>query len=189
MQDTAEPDRATSARWKRWGIRVLLVGGALAYIMLPPKRGPAIPVGAVPSGTTILTFSDLSSFTFDLKVGDSVADGFRPAELPTVLLDAHHQTVALRGFMLPLEGDQNGVTVFMMNGSYDMCFFGAPVRPNDWVLVHMRPGVRIPFGHLPITVVGRFEVGVDAADGRLTSFYRIDDAVQRVSLLERFNQR
>lgn len=75
--------------------------------------------------------------------------------------------------MLPLDLDANGVTKFMLNAALDMCYFGAPVRMNDWVMVTMTGPKKAKFTHLPTAVWGQFEVGEEVRNGRTVSIYRL----------------
>ena len=75
--------------------------------------------------------------------------------------------------MLPLDLDQNGVSQFLLNGSFDMCYFGAPVKMNEWVLVTMKGGKKTPFTHLATLVYGTLSVGEEMKNGRVMSLYRM----------------
>ena len=120
-----------------------------------------------------LAFSALSNFEYELP------DPLEPSsKAPTNVIPAsvkalNGRMVSLEGFMLPLDLTPEGVSVFMLNASLDLCYFGAPVRMNEWVLVKMKAGTRAKFTHLATTVKGRFEVGEEMRNGRVTSLYRL----------------
>jgi hypothetical protein len=95
-------------------------------------------------------------------------------EIPATVKALNGKQVAIEGFMLPLDLTPAGVTQFLLNASIDMCYFGAPVRMNEWILVTMKDGKRAAFTHLALTVKGRLEVGEVMKNGRVTSLYRID---------------
>lgn len=120
-----------------------------------------------------VVFSALSNYEYELP------DPLEPSsKAPTNVIPAsvkalHGKMVSLEGFMLPLDLTPEGVSVFMLNASLDLCYFGAPVRMNEWVLVKMKPGTRAKFTHLATTVKGRFEVGEEMRNGRVTSLYRL----------------
>jgi hypothetical protein len=61
----------------------------------------------------------------------------------------------------------------MLNASLDMCYFGAPVRINDWIMVKMKPGKKAAFSHLAYRVSGVLEVGEELKNGRVQSLYRM----------------
>jgi hypothetical protein len=125
-------------------------------------------------------FNKLSSFDYELP------DPFDPAPAPinNVIPDAvkalDGKLVAIEGFMLPLDLNPQGVTTFMLNASIDMCYFGAPVRMNEWVLVTMKGGKRAAFTHLATTVKGKLSVGEQIRNGRVGSLYRLEADVAEV---------
>jgi hypothetical protein len=55
-----------------------------------------------------------------------------------------------------------------------MCYFGAPVRMNEWILVRMKGGKRAKFTHLALNVKGKLEVGEEMKNGRVASLYRLE---------------
>jgi hypothetical protein len=131
-------------------------------------------------GYQTVDFNKLSSFDYELP------DPFDPApppiknEIPPAIKALNGKMVAIEGFMLPLDLNPQGVTTFMLNASIDMCYFGAPVRMNEWVLVTMKGGKRAPFTHLATTVKGRLSVGEEMRNGRVGSLYRLEADVAEV---------
>jgi hypothetical protein len=120
-----------------------------------------------------VAFSTLSNYEYELP--DPLDPSSRAPQnvIPASVKSLNGKMVALEGFMLPLDLTPEGVSVFMLNASLDMCYFGAPVRMNEWVLVKMKAGTRAKFTHLATTVKGRFEVGEEMRNGRVTSLYRL----------------
>lgn len=113
-----------------------------------------------------LSFAVLSGFDY--------RDGMNLGSLPQEIRAAHGAKVALHGFMMPLDVTSNGVTQFLLNGSYDMCQFGVSAgAPNQWVEVAMANGDAVPYTHLPITVAGTFSVGERRRNGRVVTLYRL----------------
>jgi hypothetical protein len=131
--------------------------------------------GATPAadGYQDVSFTALSNFEYELP--DPLDATARPdlTQVPPTVKALHGKKVAIRGFMLPVEIDQSGVSLFILNGSQDMCYFGAPVRMNEWVLVRMQAPRKVKFTHLPIVVSGRLEVGEELRNGRVVSLYRL----------------
>ena len=140
--------------------------------MLAAMMTVSVMVFAAPSYQT-LQFSALSNYEYELP------DPLEPSSkapvnvIPPAVKALNGRMVSLEGFMLPLDLTPDGVSVFMLNASLDLCYFGAPVRMNEWVLVKMKPGTRAKFTHLATTVKGRFEVGEETKNGRVTSLYRL----------------
>jgi len=130
--------------------------------------------GVTAQGYVPVDFNKLSNYEYELP------DPFAPATqklqntIPETVKSLNGKMVALEGFMLPLDLTPQGVSVFMLNASLDMCYFGAPVRMNEWVLVTMKGGKRAAFTHLATTVKGRLSVGEETRNGRVTSLYRLE---------------
>jgi len=57
---------------------------------------------------------------------------------------------------------------------FEVCYFGAPVRMNEWVLVTMKGGKRAKFTHLATTVKGRLDVGEEMRNGRVACPHRLE---------------
>jgi hypothetical protein len=119
-------------------------------------------------------FGQLSNYEFE--VPDPLNPPAAPIQnvIPPAVKSLDGRMVSLEGFMLPIDLTPEGVSMFMLNASIDMCYFGAPVRINDWVMVRMKAGKRAKFTHLATTVKGRFEVGEDVRNGRVVSLYRLE---------------
>lgn len=121
-----------------------------------------------------VSFGLLSDFEYE--VPDPLAGPVAsqpPNVIPPNVKALNGRKIAVRGFMLPLDLDQDGVTQFLLNGSFDMCYFGAPVRMNEWILVTMKGGQKTPFTHLATMVYGTVEVGEEVKNGRVLSLYRM----------------
>jgi len=131
-------------------------------------------LGAGAQGYQPIDFNLLSNFDYELP------DPLDPAPktvinvIPANVKALDGKLIAIEGFMLPLDLTSQGVSMFMLNASIDMCYFGAPVRMNEWVLVTMKGGKRAPFTHLATTVKGRFSVGEQIRNGRVGSLYRLE---------------
>lgn len=149
-----------------WTTAWLLVAGALE-----PRSHAA--AAAAPADYQEITFTALSNFEYELP--DPLDPSARPdlTQVPPQVKALHGKKVSIRGFMLPIDLDQSGVSLFMLNGSADMCYFGAPVRMNEWIMVRMQAPRKARFTHLPIVVSGRLEVGEELKNGRVVSLYRL----------------
>jgi len=121
-----------------------------------------------------VSFTILSAFPYELP--DPLAD---PADavvgnvIPPRVKAFDRKSLTVRGFILPLDLDQKGVSQFILTASYDMCYFGAPMQMNEWVMVKMKNAQKVPFTHFPVYVSGSFEVGEEKRDGRVQSLYRM----------------
>lgn len=121
-----------------------------------------------------IDFSTLSNYDYELPDPLDPSPKQQRNDIPATVKALNGRHVAIEGFMLPLDLTPAGVTTFLLNASIDMCYFGAPVRMNEWILVTMKDGKRASFTHLALTVKGRLEVGEVLKNGRVTSLYRLD---------------
>ena len=134
----------------------------------------ALGAGLAAQGYRPVTFNTLSNYEYELP--DPFDPHPQPLQntIPESVKALDGATVAIEGFMLPLDITPDGVSQFMLNGSLDMCYFGAPVRMNEWILVTMKGGRRTKFTHLAMTVKGRLSVGEEMRNGRVASLYRLE---------------
>jgi hypothetical protein len=127
----------------------------------------------VPKGYHAVSFNLLSGYDWEMPDPLDPSARVPKNEIPASVKALDGKSVYLKGFMLPLDLDAQGVTKFMLNASIDMCYFGAPVRLNDWIMITMKPGKKAKFTHLPTAVWGRLEVGEEIRNGRTVSIYRL----------------
>jgi len=129
--------------------------------------------GEAPKGFQYVGFNILSGY--DWEMPDPLDPTAKPPVnvIPPTVKALSGKQVFLKGFMLPLDLDASGVTKFMLNAALDMCYFGAPVRLNDWVMVTMTGTRKAKFTHLPTAVWGTLEVGEEVRNGRTVSIYRL----------------
>jgi uncharacterized protein len=155
----------------RFGWRPRMIArGTLALTFTAFAAAGALALGAA---FEPVSFSTLSNFEYELP--DPLDPSAKPNlnQVPAPIKALNGKQVSIRGFMLPLDLDNTGVGEFMLNGSLDMCYFGAPVRMNEWVLVRMAGTKKARFTHLPIVVSGTLEVGEQMKNGRVMSLYRM----------------
>jgi hypothetical protein len=124
-------------------------------------------------GYQTIDFNALSNYDYELPDPLDPSPTQPRNAIPDTVKALNGRQVAIEGFMLPLDLTPAGVSQFLLNASIDMCYFGAPVRMNEWILVTMKDGKRAQFTHLALTVKGRLEVGEAIKNGRVTSLYRI----------------
>jgi hypothetical protein len=120
-----------------------------------------------------INFTVLSGFDYDLPDPLDPSTKLNLNQVPAKVKGLHGKKVSVRGFMLPLDIQADGVSLFMLNASFDMCYFGAPVRMNEWIMVRMKPGKKATFSHLAFRVSGVLEVGEELKNGRVQSLYRM----------------
>ena len=124
-----------------------------------------------------LSFSKLSNFEYFTPNPFEKTDEQKVVNnvIPQEILDLNGKKVGLSGYMLPYEVDDDGnVSEFALNGNYDMCYFGAPVSLNEWVLVKIDENVKVKYTHKIIKIYGVLEVGEENKDGDVVSLYRLN---------------
>jgi hypothetical protein len=153
----------------------LLLTGTMAVMLVAglSESGSGASASTAAGEYRDVSFATLSNFEYELP--DPLDPSAKPdlTQVPPSVKALNGKHVSIRGFMLPVDLDQSGVSLFMLNGSQDMCYFGAPVRMNEWVLVRMQAPRKAKFTHLPIVVSGRLEVGEELKNGRVVSLYRL----------------
>lgn len=168
----------------RWAI---LGGAALGLIVLLVMKiaegaEPLDPTTIVPPERLVevgqqyrhVTFNLLSSFPYGEAPGADPSVVPVSEVVPQEVQRLDGQRVGVGGFMLPLDFNGQGVSEFVLNASYDMCYFGAPTAPNQFVVVKMKNARRTRFVHTPIIVFGTLTLVPERRDGRLVSLYRME---------------
>lgn len=126
-------------------------------------------------------FSTLGAF--DLPQADGFTHGATPAKqaappatlaLPADVVNLHGKAASIRGYMLPIDVNAAGVRSFILTSSIDSCHWGMIGLPNEWVVVEMAEGRRVPFVKFqPVTVFGRMSVEPQYRGDRLSGLYQI----------------
>ena len=180
---TSKP-AAVSPLSLKWAVLSGLALGVLTVIVTGgPSQGSFDPSTVVPSSRWEAMGREYQGVTFDVLAGFAYGEArgpfgvALPAEnreaIPAQIVALSGRRVSVSGFMLPLDFDGEGVTQFLLNANYDMCYFGAPTRPNDFIVVTMRDGRRTRFVHTPVVVFGTLEVGEERKGDRVVSIYRM----------------
>ncbi len=128
-------------------------------------------------GYKALNISTLADFDYEVPTDRDVVENesYRNSQIPEKIMKMDGQKVSITGFMMPVRIDNEGnVAEFALNGNYDMCFYGAPSRINQWVHVKMNEGEKVKFSHSPTTVSGVLEVGELVENGEIISLYRLE---------------
>lgn len=178
--------RAVTA--KPMPVRWALLGGAAVgaltlFVMSWSETGePLDPATIVPPERLVevggqyrhVSFNLLSSFSYGVLPGEDPLMASASEVVPANIQQLDGQRVGIGGFMLPLDFNGQGVSEFVLNASYDMCYFGAPTTPNQFIVVRMKDRKRTRFVHTPIIVFGTLRVEPERRDGRIISLYRME---------------
>ncbi len=156
-------------------LTVFLTGGSSPGAFDPSTVVPATRWDEMGGDYQSVKFDVLAGFDYGEPRGPLGVDlSGSPREIiPADVTALSGRRVSVSGFMLPLDFDGEGVTEFLLNANYDMCYFGAPTRPNDFVVVRMREGRRTRFVHTPVIVFGTLQVGEERKGERVVSIYRM----------------
>jgi len=176
VKETESPEETstTVAILKTAAFFAVLIG--LGWFLMSYSSKSAPKEADLKKDYTEITFEEISNYDYYTPIGGGEVDQELLAKnkIPDEVKALNGKKVSLSGFMLPLDTDDKGyVSLFNLNGSYDMCYFGAPVYLNQWVAVKMKEGKKIPWTHKLITIYGTLEVGEEKKDGVVMSIYRM----------------
>jgi len=122
-----------------------------------------------------LGFEVLANYTYvppPKQTGESAQP--RKEQIPADILSLSGRKVAVTGYMLPTEMEEDRVTQFLLLRSPMQCCFGVAPQVNEWVVVNMTadsPPVEPEYK--PVSALGVLEVGEEIKDGWVTSVYRM----------------
>jgi len=123
-------------------------------------------------------FSTLASFTvpfMDFYSSDPKAAPPRQAlEIPREVQALNGKTIAGSGYMLPIDVKPEGVSKFILTPTIDSCHWGAIGLANEWVMVEMAAGKRVPYARFqPVVMFGRLSLDPQWRGPALTSLYKL----------------
>jgi len=120
----------------------------------------------------VISFAQLASFIFaPAAEGDSIS---LTEQVPTAVRSLNEKSVALTGFMLPVQTENNLTTDFLLLRNQSACCYGVMPKINEWVIVRTTgKGVKATMD-TPITVLGTFHVGAVSENGSLSGIYKLD---------------
>ncbi len=149
-----------------------------------PKPAAEPAANVIRSGDTdylSVGFDQLASYTFEVsdELLESKGDPKELTEktnqqIPDTIRKLSDQSVAVKGYMLPLKVEQGAVTEFLLMRDQSMCCFGTVPKINEWVSVKtIGKGVK-PVMDEPVTIFGKLHVGEMRENGYLVGIYRMD---------------
>ncbi len=115
-----------------------------------------------------ITFNDIADWSPYEQMQDD-----NSIEVPANVRKYDDQWVAVPGFMQPVRQKDRKVTRFMLMRNQALCCFGAAIGLNDWIDVTV-PGEPAELTmHLPITVLGKIDIGEVTEEGVTVSIFRM----------------
>ena len=123
---------------------------------------------APPGRCAVLSLGDLSAFAY------APAKGKPKPEIPAWIKKLDGTRVAVQGFMVPFDVEEDGVKSFNLVKNIMMCCFGLAPQLNEMVLCEMAPGLKAQFFvNVPIDVEGVIHVGEVRDNGYLVGIYQM----------------
>jgi hypothetical protein len=126
------------------------------------------------SGFTALGFDYLGDFNYVVQPPDIPREKL-PRQIPEKVFAFNDKKVELRGFMLPIEVEEDGhVKIFFLMRDLASCCFGGYPKMNEWVLINVPKEFPVQYtAYSPIAVTGTISIGEKIEYGRVTSIYRL----------------
>ena len=154
-------------------------GDAPTSEVAPPPTGPP---RSITFANLSLVGSDIDALLEAIFEGDD-GEAETDFEFPTEVAALDGERVAIVGYMLPLDyDDDGGVVHFMCVRDFAACCFGGIPRPDEWVDVRMAAGrsAALFLGGAPILVTGALSVGLNRDEGEFLSsaFQMIGESVE-----------
>ncbi|MCG3205807.1 MAG: hypothetical protein KCHDKBKB_02530 [Elusimicrobia bacterium] len=131
-----------------------------------------------------IQFGELSDFLCDPD-NPNLDPKDRTCEIPDKVKALDKKMISIQGFMIPLEGDEEGrIKTFVLVKDQMSCCFGGNPRLNAWIFVKMKDKKFADYvDFVPITVSGQFEVGMSKLEGQVSCLYRMEGEIVKAAKL------
>ena len=96
---------------------------------------------------------------------------YQTGEAPARLQELQGKMVRLPGFIVPLEGENQRITEFLLVPSFGYCIHVPPPPPNQIIHIHMPAGIPLDLFGYPIWAEGIFKVERATSTVEETGFY------------------
>ena len=129
-----------------------------------------------------VTFKKLGGFDYPYPSPEEVEAGKVNAVIPPKIQALDNTKVAIDGFVIPAEWEEDKITeLFLLKDMMSCCFGGVPAL-NHWIQIKMKKGTGVAYSPFaPITVYGTLKVGANVLDGQIPSIYRMEGEYAEVS--------
>jgi hypothetical protein len=141
--------------------------------MAAPVKSPELVDGYMKLGFDRLAAYKFIPPTFDPAADPKASPPTGEEQIPAEVKDWGGKKAIITGFMLPVKMDKGLVTEFLLVKDPMMCCYGQVPNMNEWVVVHMKQGVR-PLMDIPISFYGQLKVGAMFENGYLTGIYLLE---------------
>jgi hypothetical protein len=127
-----------------------------------------------------VSFARLASFSYrtqettDATSPEGTDTAVEEAQIPAGIKSLNERSVAVTGFMLPLQSSGEFTTDFLLLRNQSACCYGIMPKINEWVVVRTTgKGVKVT-KDIPVTVLGTLHVGEIRENGELSGIYKLD---------------
>jgi|GEM_PF-4368357 len=139
-------------------------------------------------GYRVLTFNELAGWKYYYP-GEVLTFGLginydAPVEerLPPPILALDSQQISVTGFMIPIDGNEDGVTEFLLVRNMMICCYGVAPKMNEWI--HIKTAEDKPvlyYRNVPVCVRGLFRIDEQVEQRYVAHLYRMiaDDLESR----------
>jgi len=154
-----------------------LAGAAALPNVLTPAQAKDLTAKDYPT----TSFAVLRTFPYD---DAHPSTGPTPeAKIPAEVRALNGKNVSIRGYMVPVDFESEGITHFVLVPFTDLCCFGVMTGPNEWVDVEMTAKKKVPFSAWDqILVFGKLDVKEVVHQGAVESIYKMQ--AESISILK-----
>lgn len=170
--------RAVAAtRGTTWFVALaVLISGAAASAQAPVisfERAQELAKTTYP----FTRFSTLASFNvpfMDFYSSEPRVQSQPALEIPPEVKALDGKTIAVSGYMLPIDVKPDGVSRFILTPTIDSCHWGAIGLANEWVMVEMAAAKRVPYARFqPVVMFGKLKLEPQWRGPALTALYKL----------------
>lgn len=128
-----------------------------------------VPAPSGRQGYVAKSFTQLADFPYNTDEQGKLVDG---SELPAEISELNGKDVAVSGYMVPIEFQDDKVSGLILVRNQLLCCYGEEPKLNEWVFVEANPPVDM-VTDVPVTMFGKFEASPDIEEGMVISLYRM----------------
>lgn len=147
--------------------------GALREAPTDPAERAALaaeaPAPVARSGYSQVTFSQLAGFTYQTDMDGRLTP---ESSFPDEIAKLDNTKVALSGYLIPIEFQDDKVSSLILVRNQLLCCFGEEPQLNEWVFINADPPVEAVMD-VPVTLFGTLYAGPDREGDQVISLYRM----------------
>lgn len=117
-----------------------------------------------------VSFSELSNFSYQTDPDGRLLE---TAKLPEEIAQLDEKQVAVSGYLVPIEFQDDKVSSLILVRNQLLCCYGEEPQLNEWIFVNVNPPVEL-VSDIPVTLFGKFYASPDEEEGQVISLYRME---------------